>query len=205
MEDAAIGIRVHSGWGALVSVSMNGDALELVESAKIVLAHPSMRGGTQPYHLAATLESSEAQRYLDDYAAASERETLEALRAVVDRIHGRGHRTVGCGLLMASGRPLPAVPVILGSHALIHTAEGELFRNGIRAACERLGIRIRGYRQRDLGAHAHSVFGGDAMERIQRGITNLGRAWGSPWTSDQKTAALAACVVLAEADQECVD
>jgi hypothetical protein len=201
MKHVAIGVRIHSGWGVLVAVSIDGDTLELVERAQVTLADGTMRGGRQPYHFAEKLEICEAQTYLEDYAAASERMALEAMGGIVQRLKGQGYRTMGCGLLTASGRLLPTLPAILASHALIHTAEGEFFRNAIRAACQRLGIPVRGYRQRDLDVRVTSFFGGDTGG-IQEGIKSLGRAWGPPWTSDHKMAALAACLVLAETSRE---
>jgi hypothetical protein len=201
MKTAAIGVRIHSGWGALVAVSMPANAIELVERTRVTLADPAIPGGLQPYHFAQKLPFVEARKYLDTDTASSERLALEAVRSVVRRLDGRGYRTEGCGLLMASGRLLPPLREILASHALLHTAEGEFFRNAIRSACERLGIRLRGYRERDLMGHANSAFG-NAAEGIHRDIADLGHACGPPWTSDQKTAALAACLVLAEAGQQ---
>ena len=98
---------------------------------------------------------------------------------------------------MAAGRPLPALADILSSHALIHTAEGEFFRRCLREACEGQGIAVTGIRERDLDARANAVFGA-AAARTQQRIAALGRSLGPPWTQDQKIAALAAWILLAE-------
>jgi hypothetical protein len=188
---------MHSGWGALVAVSVSDGAIAVIERRRVAIADPGMRGAIQPYHFAEKLKYSEAEEHLKACAAASERLARNELRDVVQRMEGHEYRIEGCGLLMASGRALPSLPEILASHPLIHTAEGEFFRNAVRRACDRLGILVSGYRQHDLSALAESVFG-SAAPRIQQSIANLGRMLGPPWTSDQKAATLVACLVLAE-------
>jgi hypothetical protein len=100
-------------------------------------------------------------------------------------------------MLLASGRSLPSLQTILASHALIHTAEGEFFRNVVREACEECRIPVVGIRERELDEHADAVFG-KATGRVQRFISKLGKTVGSPWTRDKKTATLAALMLLAD-------
>ena len=188
---------MHSGWGALVAVSVSDGAIAVIERRRVAIADPGMRGAIQPYHFAEKLKYSEAEDHLQACASASERLALKEFRDVLQHMEDRAYRIEGCGLLMASGRALPSLPEILASHPLIHTAEGEFFRNAVWRACERLGILVSGYRQHDLSALAESVFGSSAP-RIQQSIAKLGRTLGPPWTSDQKAAMLAACLFLAD-------
>jgi len=102
-----------------------------------------------------------------------------------------------CAIVLAAGRPLPDLAGILASHALIHTAEGEFFRQVIRKACETLAIAVTGIRERDLDARAASLFGKN-KSRVDRKIAEQGRILGPPWTQDQKLATLAATLVLAD-------
>jgi hypothetical protein len=196
MRRAAIGIRVHSGWGALVAVSMAAGAVEFVDRRRVAVTDPGMRGASQPYHFAEELEILEARKYLDNCTAASARLAVEGIRDLVQQLERREFQIVCSGILLASGRPLPSLPEILASHAMIHAAEGELFRNVFRGALEQLQIPVVEFRERDLSEEVKAVFG-SAASRIQRSIAALGRSVGPPWTSDQKTAALAACIVLA--------
>jgi len=197
MKRVALGVRVHSGWAVLVAVAANRGEMELAARQRLVIAEPKMRGGNQPYHFAAGLGPSAVPKFLETYAAACERQAAQALRAVAAELTSREYRIAGCAILLASGRPLPALDRILSSHPLIHTAEGEFFRNTVRRACERLGIRTRGVRQRDLNVEAAAAFG-KAAPRLERSIQEMGRAAGPPWTSDQKAATLAAWLVLAD-------
>lgn len=197
MKRAALGVRMHSGWGVLVAVSGgDSDSLEVVDRRRIVTTDPRIPGANQPYHHAATLGRPESERYLATCAAAAERLALAAVGEVVQELEGRHYRIVGSSILLASSRPLPSLAKILESHPLIHTAEGEFFRNAVRKACECLKISITQIIERELSEQAKTVFG-NAASQVQRRISSLGSSIGPPWTKDHKTAALAASMILA--------
>jgi len=196
MKAAAIGIRMHSGWGALVAVSNSAGAVEVIERRRVAIINPGTSGAKQPYHFAQSLELPEAEKFLGNGFAASKRLASAALADVVSELRGRQYRIVGSAVLLASGRPLPPLSKILASHALIHAAEGEFFREAFSKACEHLNLAVTGFRERDLDQCVQATFG-KAAAQTQRQISTLGRSLGPPWTKDQKTAALAALLVLA--------
>src|SRR6266852_910298 len=196
MKCAAIGVRMHSGWGALVAVSNNADTVEVIERQRIVVTIPGTRVGNQPYHFAKSLELAEAEKFLGDSFVASKRLALATVRDVVGELRGRQYLVVGSAVLLASGRPLPPLSKILASHALIHAAEGEFFREAFSKACDGLDLSITGFRERNLDECVRTAFGKAATRMCQQ-ISTLGRSLGPPWTKDQKTAALAALVLLA--------
>lgn len=194
MENAAFGIRMHSGWGVLVCVSGDARVPEIVDRRRIVVVEPTVEGAKQPYHFVERLGRDAADRHLRKCAAISEGLALKALRDTLDVVTSRHYRVVGCGMLLASGRPLPALPRILASHALVHTAEGEFFRKVVREACERCRIPVVGFRERELDEHVEATFG-KAAARVRQHISSLGKTVGSPWTRDEKFAALAGLIV----------
>jgi hypothetical protein len=196
MKQAAFAIRVHSGWGALVAVAGNPAAAEVLKRSKITIIDRKLAGAAQPYHFAQGRSLPAAERHLAQCADSSEKLAFEGLREAVDEIGRGGPAIAGCAILMASGRPLPELSKILASHPLIHTAEGEFFRQAFWKAAERLQIPVTGLRERDLEQQARSVFG-EAAKQADRTIANLGKVMGPPWTADQKLAALAALLVLA--------
>src|SRR5712692_1017752 len=198
MKRAALGIRMHSGWGVLVAVSgdANSAEIEIIDRRRIVTTDPSIPGANQPYHYAASLGLPESETYLANCAAVSERLALAAVGEVVRELDGRHYRIVGSAVLLASGRPLPSLAKILASHPLIHTAEGEFFRHAVSKACEVLKISVTAIRERELDERAKAAFG-NAANRVQRRISSLGTSIGPPWTKDHKTAALAASMILA--------
>ena len=196
MKRAAIGIRMHSGWGALVAVANSDGAVEVLERRRVAVTIPGTPGANQPYHFAEKLELAEAEKFLGNCFAASKRLALAAVRDVVDELRGRQYRVVGSAVLLASGRALPPLAKILASHAVIHAAEGEFFREVFSKACADLDLSVTGVRERDLEECVQTSFG-KAAARMRRQISTLGRSLGPPWTADQKTAALAALIVLA--------
>jgi hypothetical protein len=166
-----------------------------------VVVDASIAGGKQPYHHAANLALGKAglagaERYIAECAGVSERVARVAVEGMVRELEGREYRLVGSALLLASGRALPSLEKILGAHPLIHTAEGEFFRNAVKKACERLKIPVTSIRERDVEEQAKQVFG-KAAPRVQVQIAGAGKSFGPPWTKDHKVAALAAVMIVA--------
>ena len=197
MQAAAIGIRPHSGWAALVVVSGVPGAIEVIDRRKIVITASNIQGANQPYHHAKDLSLPDAERHLARCAASSEGLAVEALRQAIDHTRGRALAVAGCAILLASGRNLPALPQILASHPLIHTAEGEFFRESFRRAGQHLKMQVTGIRERDLDERAQAVFGSKANS-VRSEIAGLGKTLGPPWTTDQKNACLAALLVSSD-------
>jgi hypothetical protein len=84
---------------------------------------------------------------------------------------------------------------ILASHALIHTADGELFREALLHASARCGLRDFRIKEKELLDRAGQVFHLKSADLMAR-ITELGRPFGSPWSQDEKFAMLAAWLSL---------
>jgi len=196
MNRAAIGVRMHSGWGALVAVASNDGIVEILARRRVVVTTSETRGGNQPYHFAKALELPEAEKFLGDSFVAAKRLVAAALRDVIGKLGGQ-HTVVGSAVLLASGRPLPSLAKILASHPQIHTAEGEFFRQAFSKACESLDLPVTGLRERGLDECVQTAFG-EAATGVRQQISTLGQSLGPPWTTDQKMAALAALVVLAK-------
>jgi hypothetical protein len=194
MKRAALGIQMHSGWGVLVAISEN--PVEILDRRRIVTADPKIPGAIQPYHFASQLELPEQQKHLERCASSSSSLANNAIAELVKELVARKYRTVGAAVLLASGRPLPALEKILAAHPLIHTAEGEFFRQAVIRACEELQIPVTAVRARDLDEQAKVTFGRTAGQ-LQSSIASMGSRIGPPWTKDHKTAALAAALVLA--------
>ena len=196
MKRAALGVRMHSGWGALVAVQYHTGTVAVLERMRIAVTAPGRPGAIQPYHFAQKLDLKDAEKFLANCSATASQLAEAAIGSLVDALRARQYRIDGAAVLLASGRPLPALANILASHPLIHAAEGVFFRQTFIAACETLGLSVTGIRERDLDESAHKSFG-RAAPRIQKQISTLGHLLGPPWTADQKTATLAALLVLA--------
>jgi hypothetical protein len=195
MKQCAIGIRVHSGWGAVVAVSGEANILEVIDRRRIEIADPKAPGALQPYHFAQGLELPAAEKHIAKSAADSLRLATTALRALVDELYDHAYRVTAAVILLSSGRPLPELRMILASHPMIHTAEGEFFRQAFRDACAGLKIPVGGIRERDLDEQAKAALGRHAA-LVKKTISSAGKILGAPWTTDQKAAALAAALAL---------
>lgn len=193
MKRAALGFQMRSGWGVLVAVSQDANSITLLDRRRIVVADPKEHGAIQPYHFAAQLKPPEQERHLARCAASSRQLAATAIAEVIRELDERRYRIVGAAILLASGRPLPPLAKILAAHPLIHTAEGEFFRQAIRQACEGLQIPVTAIRARELDAE------GNKDSALQRSIAGLGRTVGPPWTKDHKTSVLGAALLLAAA------
>ena len=62
---AAIGIRAHSGWAAVVAVAGDLGEVRIMDRHRIVVVDSDGPRGKQPYHFAENLPLSEAQSHLD--------------------------------------------------------------------------------------------------------------------------------------------
>lgn len=194
MLRVAIGFRMHSGWGVMVAVD---EHYSIVERQRVEIAHDTKLGGRQPYHHARDLPIEKAEDFLSRYLAACERSASEAVESILSGLKSRSYRVAGVGLILASARVLPPLPQILAAHPLIHTAEGQLFRNVIRQACEAFGIPVAGLPEKELSTRLEKCLG-PSTGQSKQAIEKSGRSLGSPWDSDHKHAAMAACVALIE-------
>jgi len=123
--------------------------------------------------------------------------SVSAIRKLQSDLREQGFNLTCCGLLLASGRPLPALPQILASHSLIHTADGEHFREALLHASARCGLKSSTIKERDLLSSASKALRLKPDVLTHR-IADLGRPLGPPWSQDEKLASLAAWLALAE-------
>jgi hypothetical protein len=198
MPPAALGIRAHSGWAAIVTVSGSLHAPVVVDRRRVEIADRTMPGALQPYHEARERPLKQAERVIARCTDRSRRLAREAVGTLLDDLARDGHTPIACGLLLASGQPLPDLETTLASHALVHTAEGELFRNVLAEAGEHHGLAITRVRERDLFAKAATDLR-LPVDDLRHRLTEIGRTVGPPWAEDQRNAALIAWLALARA------
>jgi hypothetical protein len=196
VKRAAVGFRVHSGWAAVVAVSLEKSAPVVLERKRIHLVNTFTYTFRQPYHTAEKMPLAEARTFI----AHVEKEARQLAQSAIHEMQSELVRleiklTYG-SLLLASGRPLPSLEKILASHALIHTADGELFREAIVHGCGRCGLKTEGIKERELVERAGQTLRAKPPELLRR-VTELGKPLGSPWSQDEKFATLAAWLALA--------
>src|SRR6267143_2281305 len=186
---AAIGFRVHSGWAAVVAVCVEKGTPVVLARQRVHLVETFTHEFRQPYHTAEKMLDGQAREFISRMQAEARRRAYRAVRELASRTQEQGVKLTRCGLLLASGRPLPALEKILASHSLIHTADGELFREALLHANGRCGLHYFRIKEKELLDRAGQVLrlkGDDLMGRA----TDLGRPFGSPWSQDEKLATL---------------
>ena len=197
MKRAAIGLRMHSGWGALVAVSQNAGAVGILERRRIARHRNENFPVPSSRIISLSVSIFPKQKSFSPIVCCLRQLALAAIRESAESLQARHCFLAGAAVVLASGRALPPLPKILASHALIHAAEGEFFREAVWKACQSLDVRSPDFANAILDDCMAVAFGKAASE-MSRQVSTLGRSIGPPWTTDQKTAAIAALLTLAK-------
>ena len=200
MKQAALGFRAHSGWVALVAVSLEEHLPVPLLRERPHLVKTFTFEFRQPYHTAEKKPFKEAVDFIDRVRADANALALETIQSAQENVEAKGFELQGCGLLASSAKPLPNLARILASHPLIHTADGELFRESLQEACSKVGLPVVAIRESELLERARRALRLSATELSIR-LAELGRTLGSPWTQDEKFATLAARLVGSSQEQ----
>ena len=189
-EAAALGVRAHSGWAAYVVLRGDPKRPDIVARDRMMLCDTTIKGSKQPFHEAEPMTFAKAAQFIARCTTSTAALADKALDGIQERTPVRA-----CCVMTASGRPLPDLKGILASHTLIHSAEGEFYRDAIAGACTKHQIAVRRVRERDVDVELQKlpVPAGAAKERL----SEFGKRMGPPWTQDEKLAAIGAWLMLA--------
>ena len=193
---AALGVRAHSGWAAVILLCGSANEPEIIHRGRIELCDGGIDGSKQLFHAAEPMAFRRAEGFIKKCKSSTEKLADKAVSELMDVAKVRGLTLSACGVLTASGRALPALKDILASHALIHVAEGEFYRDVVAEACARSGIRANKIKEReiaDLTASRLKLTEGKLKQKVDA----LGKPLGPPWTADQKLSLMAAWLTLA--------
>ena len=197
MESAAVGLRAHSGWAALVAVCLEKGEPVVLSRQRVHLVKTFTYSFRQPYHTAEKMPLPDGRKFISQVRAEAARLASSAVAEIQSKLGEAEYRLSRFGLLVASGRALPDLEKILAAHTLIHTADGELFREALSFAGKKHGLREFRLRERGLlGCGAESLCLSEGA--LLRRLAELGRGLGPPWSQDEKYAALAAWLALRE-------
>ena len=201
MKPAALGFRAHSGWTSLIALGLENNRPIILARQRPHLVATFSYTFRQPYHTAEKMDLAEAQTFLDQQRDEARVLALSALRAARTEAAQQGYKVSRAALLLASGRPLPELPKILASHSIIHTADGEFFREALLHASARSNLAVTKIKDRELLATASATLRRNPAA-LTRFVNDLGKPLGSPWTQDEKFATLAAWLALCNSSQK---
>jgi hypothetical protein len=187
MKSAALGFRAHSGWTALVAICVSKGVPSVLARERIHLVETFTYEFRQPYHTAEKMPLEEAGNFISRVETQARRLAHRAIHELQKNLEAQGYELKRCGLVLASGRTPPALPQILASHALIHTADGELFRRAILDASARIGLAGKTIKEREVLGEASRILRLKPNDLTRR-IAELGRPLGPPWSQDEKVA-----------------
>lgn len=167
----------------------------LLGRSRVALIDERDRDSKQPYHAVEFLCVEEATGRLDGYLSTATNLAHTSIHAQSEALRALGVLPRCVGILESSSRKQVLLSSILASHALIHAADGDHFRNALSGAAEQHRLHVYRVPARALETHA--------VERLKRPasrllsvVNELGRGVGPPWGADQKKAALLAWSLL---------
>jgi hypothetical protein len=121
----AIGITVHTGWGACVVVGGSLTSPQVIANQVIEILGDEERFC---FHMAAEMKRSVAEAWI---ARARSKAVANAKRALAALI---APDVVACAIVAKEGE-IGDLGDVLASHPRIHTAEGYFYRDAFRDAC----------------------------------------------------------------------
>ena len=199
----AIGFRVKSGHAIAVILQGSVESPLPVARQVVELCDPAVAETRQPYHSGLGQAEADpktiARRVKTIERAASASVSELAARLGVDRLEqGRtgSSRRVECRAALVTGSVID--PESVGNpHIRAHAYEGRLFRTVLERALVAHGIRASVIVEKQLAETARRRLG-RSDRAIKQRLLELGTVFGSPWRSDEKAAATAAWMALAD-------
>ena len=189
--DIGAGFAIHTGWAAAVLVGGDARAPVVVDRRRVTLCPDTLP--RQVYHAVQDMPPAKAALLVREVHAAVDELTDDVIGELADV--AREH-----GPLVAVGvtgfpRDVPALDKVLRSHALLHLAEGELYRGAICDAADARGLTVVPIHPKDgISETAHAV--GAPVEPFARRLVELRAEVGAPWQADHRLATAAALAAL---------
>jgi hypothetical protein len=191
---AALGFRVKSGWAMAALLAGPISSPRLMCCKAVLLSDPKEPRSKQPYHAALELPEKEAEalvrklrKIVSDAAKRSVEELLE--RAAEIKLAVRN------GAMVVGSVADPAS--LHNEHIRAHALEGQLFRTVLEDACREHGVTCAVLVEKTAYAKAAAALGKSRAE-AKRVAAKLGESHEGSWRAEEKLAALAAWMSLAE-------
>lgn len=149
----------------------------------------------QAYHAASGLPIEQARKVIMEVErsafAASERE----LRGLVHDLAEQGHQVRAVAISVPTSSIPHDLSTILGSHPLLHAAEGELYSEALSDAAQAAGLPMVRFITKGLAGDAAAALD-CSPATVAEIVVELGHGLGPPWAKDQKEATMAALLAL---------
>lgn len=195
--EVALGFKPHTGWAVAVVVSGDAAAPVVHHRARVALCPEELPAPV--YHAAHDLPAAQAARVVAEVEDAVDIATSAVLEELAERAGALGE-LVGVGIV-GEPRDVPPLDAVLASHALLHLAEGELYRSALDEAAHERGLLVCAAAPKRAVAEAATALevSRDALAAV---LGSLRAELGAPWQADHKDATAAALIALGAARWE---
>lgn len=184
---------MHTGWAVAVAVGGPARSPNVVERRRLVLCDEALP--RQVFHAAAELAPQAVERLVHQVERCAGANADREIIALVDQLASSGHEVVAAAI-DTEPRELPEdVGRILANHTLIHSAEGELYRDAVEAAATWRQLDVLQVRAKDITRRVADELGVQATGQLAL-LAGLGKALGAPWQADHKRATLLGLLAL---------
>lgn len=184
-----IGFSDHSGWAVLAVLAGELSDARLLFRRRVQLCPEHLP--RQAYH--AVAEAGAPQAVIEEVTRAARALASEVIDEAIVEAGG----DISAAAVAMGRTPVPAdVTKILASHTLLHTAEGELYRDALSEAADAAGLRIVRFLNKEVRSEAAAAMSWPLPELESR-LAAMGKLAGTPWTKDEKDATAAAWLALA--------
>jgi len=193
-QTAGLGVRVKSGWAAVVLLTETANSAELADVNRIELCDPRLPETRQPYHAAmGKLET--------DSTKVNQRESVvriisqQSLARLLEDYRRKGFRIMRAALVVGS-QINPAN--IANPHIRAHALEGRLFRSVVEQSLQAHEIQTDVLLEREAypTVAARLKQPSDDVKRAVQDLRQSAPAKGRPWRAEEKLAALAGLFAL---------
>jgi hypothetical protein len=187
----ALGFRVKSGFAVAVAIAGAPAAPLAIDRRIVELSDPAVAETRQPYH-AGVGTAQEDEREI----ARLTRIIRKCAKASIDSLLASNDlsRCIGAGLVVGS----VIDPATVGNpHIRAHASEGRLFRSVLEEALDSHRISCEVFVEKSLAMAAPRAISRPAVH-IRKVVGTLGQSIPGPWRAEEKAAATAAWMVLAQ-------
>ncbi|HYT05812.1 MAG TPA: hypothetical protein VEM13_13130 [Gemmatimonadales bacterium] len=188
----ALGVRVKSGWATAVLVVGPARAPRVADRRTVELSDPAVPTSRQPYHAVMGARARNAKPLEAMLRKVVARVTRTSLGKLLRDYRAAGHAVRRIALVVGSDID-PAK--IANDHIRAHALEGRLFRTALEQAARSRGLRCAVVVERSVYLQAAAALR-RSERQLKRAVTELGRSLDGPWRADEKTATLAAWMLL---------
>jgi len=188
--EAVLGLRVKTGWAAVVLLGGSRKTPRLLDSREVRLSDWDLPHGRQPYHATFGVEQTD-EALIARLVKGVERYARGALAALLREYAQSGHRIRRAAIVVSS---LTDPASIANQHMRAHASEGQLYRTVVEHGLGRRGVTTSIVLERE----AYDLLGRALRRRpaaTKGAVAELGDG-AARWRAEEKIAAAGAWLLL---------